>query len=162
MRRLLLSFVFLIAFGFMLSCDSIDANDSDGLAAIETTEESSSSESNTTQIQGDSAGDTMTAAEQKAFFKTYVSIGDSLTQGCQGLNVEENRTYYMLIAQLARAIGTGFNQPLIEFPGVRAPNPGKSAVKNSWYDTSVDHHIEADQDFSCTGTGSTDMTIRQT
>ncbi len=134
MRRLLLSFVFLIAFGFMLSCDSIDANDSDGLAAIETTEESSSSVSNTTQIQGDSAGDTITAAEQKAFFKTYVSIGDSLTQGCQGLNVEENRTHYSYPAQLARAIGTGFNQPLIEFPGVGAPNP-EDAVKNGWYDT---------------------------
>jgi lysophospholipase L1-like esterase len=65
----------------------------------------------------------LTADEQAALFKTFVTIGDSLTQGCQGLNVEASRQYYSWPAQLARQMGTEFNQPLIKYPGMLMPNP---------------------------------------
>ncbi len=68
-------------------------------------------------------GDKMSTEQEEAFFKTYIAIGDSLSQGCQGLNVEENRQYYSFPAQLARQMNTEFNQPLIKFPGVGIPNP---------------------------------------
>ncbi len=76
----------------------------------------------------------MTAAEQKAFLKTYIALGDSLSHGCQSLNVEQNRQYFSWPAQLARAMGTEFNQPLIEFPGVGMPNI-EDAFRNGWFDT---------------------------
>jgi len=68
-------------------------------------------------------GDEMTPAQEEAFFKTYVSIGDSLTHGCQGLNVEEGRQQFSYPNLLANAMGTEFNQPLVFYPGVGIPNP---------------------------------------
>ena len=68
-------------------------------------------------------GDEMTAVQEEAFFKTYVSIGDSLTHGCQGLNVEEGRQKFSYPNLLANAMGTEFNQPLVFYPGVGIPNP---------------------------------------
>jgi lysophospholipase L1-like esterase len=67
-------------------------------------------------------------------FETYVAIGDSLTQGSQGMNVEENRQYYSFPAQLARQMDTEFNQPLVEYPGVVMPNP-EDALREGWADT---------------------------
>jgi len=124
MRRLSLVFAFwIIACGFMLSCDVANAPDS-----------TLNAENCTTGTQVDSTGTEISAAEQKEFFKTYVSIGDSLTHGCQGINVEENRQYYSYPAQLARAMNTEFNQPLVAFPGIGMPNP-EDSFKNGWYDT---------------------------
>ncbi len=64
----------------------------------------------------------LTKEQQQALFQTYCAIGDSLTQGCQALNVEESRQYWSFPAQIARQMGTGFNQPLMKFPGCGFPN----------------------------------------
>ncbi len=72
--------------------------------------------------------------EQDNIFKTYVAIGDSYSQGNQGMNVEENRQYYSFPAQLARQMDTEFNQPLVEYPGVGIPNP-EDALREGWVDT---------------------------
>ncbi|HPI89328.1 MAG TPA: SGNH/GDSL hydrolase family protein [Spirochaetota bacterium] len=141
MKRLLLILAFVAAWGFMLACDDVQAPDSEIYSAIETTDDTINSDSKTSGTQsGSTASDEsstvtqMTAAEQKEFLKTYVSLGDSLTHGCQGINVEENRQYYSYPAQLARAMNTEFNQPLVEFPGIGMPNP-EDSFKNGWYDT---------------------------
>lgn len=72
---------------------------------------------------GYTVGDKMTAEQEIAFFSKYVAIGDSLTHGVQGLNVEENRQKMSIPAQLARSMGTDFVQPLVKYPGVGIPNP---------------------------------------
>jgi lysophospholipase L1-like esterase len=72
---------------------------------------------------GYTVGDQMTAEQEAAFFSNYVAIGDSLTHGCQGLNVEEGRQKMSMPAQLARAMNTDFVQPLVRYPGVGIPNP---------------------------------------
>ncbi|HPS57530.1 MAG TPA: SGNH/GDSL hydrolase family protein [Spirochaetota bacterium] len=130
MRRLLIIIAFLIAAGFTLSCESTNADDTSNSSAIETTDETVSPDG----IGTASSVEKLTASEQKDFFKTYVSLGDSLTQGCQGINVEESRQYYSYPAQFARAVKTEFNQPLIEFPGIGMPNP-EDAFKKGWFST---------------------------
>lgn len=60
--------------------------------------------------------------QQRELFKVYCAIGDSVTQGCQSLNVEERRQYWSFPAQLARQMGTEFNQPLMRYPGCGFPN----------------------------------------
>ncbi|MCP4135069.1 MAG: SGNH/GDSL hydrolase family protein, partial [bacterium] len=76
----------------------------------------------------------MSAEEQAEFFKTFIAVGDSISYGCQGLNMEENRQFYSFTAQIARSMNTEFNQPLVEFPGVGIPNP-EDAFKNGWLDS---------------------------
>ncbi len=65
----------------------------------------------------------LTPQGQAELLRHYVAIGDSVSQGCQGLNVEEGRQYYSWPAQLARQIGVEFNQPLMKYPGCGIPNP---------------------------------------
>jgi lysophospholipase L1-like esterase len=136
MKKLFLAVAVTLMCGFALSCDSIDADDVAyySESEIEISDDSASSSNSTGGAQSGTAVKKLTAAEQKEFFKTYVALGDSLTHGCQGINVEENRQHYSYPAQLARAMNTEFNQPLVEFPGIGMPNP-EDAFKNGWFDT---------------------------
>ena len=160
MKRLLLFFTFvMLTCGFIFSCYSSGTNeesnaqstqtaavtqgsgDNTGSAAdISTTVNNTSNADTELTVNNTTSSDTgstltkMTAAEQKAFLKTYIALGDSLSHGCQSLNVEENRQYYSWPAQLARVMGTEFNQPLIEYPGVGMPNI-EDAFRNGWFDT---------------------------
>ncbi len=125
----------------MLSCEDStamgDSSTSSKTKSVDNNSDSGSSgtsSSSSSTSTSDSSTVKMSAAEQAEFFKTYVALGDSLSQGCQSLNVEQGRQYYSWPAQLARAIGTEFNQPLIEFPGVGMPNI-EDAFKNGWFDT---------------------------
>jgi len=132
---LLLAFLFL-ACGFIISCETTSAENPQISTQIETTTDTTTELTDSSPDVNNTPSSTvkMTAAEQEEFFKTYVSLGDSLTHGCQGINVEENRQYYSWPAQLARAMKTEFNQPLIEFPGIGMPNP-EDAFRNGWFDT---------------------------
>lgn len=148
MRRILLVFSFFtLVCGFTISCYNTTAENTPVTSTTQTTDDNLNTIDNTgTTVNSGSTVNTsstvnttstmtkMTAAEQKTFFKTYVSLGDSLTHGCQGINVEQGRQYYSYPAQLARAMGTEFNQPLIEFPGIGMPNP-EDAFRNGWNDT---------------------------
>jgi len=134
MRKFLLAFLLMTACGFMLSCESAGSGDSADTTASEIIENTNDTGDTVWDSGTGSSVEKMTAAGQKEFFKVYVSLGDSLTQGCQGINVEENRQYYSYPAQFARAVKTEFNQPLIEFPGIGMPNP-EDAFKKGWFDT---------------------------
>ena len=141
MRRILLVLICIMSFAFMLSCeDSTATGDSSTSSKTKSVDNNSGSGSSGTSSSSsststsDSSTVKMSATDQAEFFKTYVALGDSLSQGCQSLNVEEGRQYYSWPAQLARAMGTEFNQPLIEFPGVGMPNL-EDAFKNGWFDT---------------------------
>ena len=130
MKKLLVIITFLIAGGFLVSCESTSADSTVNTSAVETVDDTAVTGGDGTA----SATEKMTAAEQTEFFKTFVTIGDSLTHGCQSLNVEENRQYYSWPAQLARVMGTEFNQPLIEYPGIGMPNI-EDAFREGWFDT---------------------------
>lgn len=115
-------------------------------------------------LWGSAGAAELSPAEQAGLFSVYCAIGDSLTQGCQGMNVEENRQQLSYPAQLARAMDTEFRQPLITFPGCGMPNPedwlkddnigAGTMIRSALFPRRVDRHYD-DQDslnnFAVTG-----------
>ena len=52
-----------------------------------------------------------------SFFGRYVSVGDSITHGFQGGSVDETRQGDAYGARLAKVMNTGYEMPLLKFPG---------------------------------------------